>query len=197
MHFKRYKIGMKVLIVNGSPHLKGATATALAVVENSLHKDGVETEWFQLGGKPVRGCIDCRHCFEVHRCAFDDDPCNALIEAILAADGVVIGTPTYFAGANGALTAVLDRVFYAAVSHGQLFKGKPAAAVATFWRSGATDAIDRINKYFQFGGMPVASSCYWNVMMNPKEAPDEKGVYILSELGDNLAELVKRFSNNV
>ena len=181
---------MKVLIVNGSPNPNGATAAALTIVEERLHKAIVQTEWFQLGGKPVRGCIDCRRCVETHRCAFDDDPCNALIEAILNADGVVIGTPTYFAGANGALTAVLDRVFYAAVSHGQLFKGKPAAAVATFWRSGATDAIDRINKYFQFGGMPIVSSSYWNVMMNPKEAADEKGVQTLSVLGDNLAQLV-------
>lgn len=149
---------MKVLLINGSPHKNGGTVENLKTVEESLNKNGITTEWFHLGTKPVRGCIDCRQCAKTHRCAFNDDVCNAIIEAILGADGVIIGTPVYFASANGALTAILDRVFYAASSHGNLFKGKVAACIASMYRSGGNSAIDRINKYFAFSEMPIWSS---------------------------------------
>ena len=178
---------MKVLLVNGSPHKNGHTAAALKIVEEQLHAKGIETFWFQLNGKPVRGCIACERCASTHRCAFKDDLCNELIEDMLEADGIVVGSPVYFAGPNGALCALLDRAFYAAANYGQLFAGKPAAAVATCWRAGATPSIDRINKYFTFSQMPVVSSEYWNGYLG---AHDSFGIENLKTLGRNMAELL-------
>lgn len=157
---------MKVLLVNGSPHQKGETYNALSLVEKALHEKGIATEWFWVRNKPVRGCIDCGQCSKTFRCAFSDDVCNDLIEAILNADGIIIGSPVYFAAPNGALCALLDRVFYAASTHGGLFKGKPAAAVASCIRSGANSTVDRINKYFSFSEMPIVSSSYWNMLFD-------------------------------
>ena len=126
----------RVLLINGSPHAEGNTAHALKLAEEILHENGIETEWFRLPAEPVRGCVACGACKEAHRCAFTDDPANEMIEAIVRCDGVMIGSPVYFAGPNGALLALLDRVFYAASAHGRLFAGKPAAAVVTLWRGG-------------------------------------------------------------
>lgn len=184
----------KVLLLNGSARPKGATANALRLIGQELNERGVETTWFQLSNKPLRGCIACGRCKRngKNRCVFTDDQCNELIEAILDADGVVIGTPTYFAGANGALTALLDRVFFAATEPAQLFRGKVGAAVATCLRSGATDAIDRLNKYFQFAAMPVACSSYWNLLF-AEDSPvghDEKGINTLKELAVNMSKML-------
>jgi len=187
---------MKVLLVNGSSHEKGSTYTALSLVEVALHEKGVETEWFQIGNKPIRGCIDCRGCQNTNRCVFTDDPCNALIEAFLRADGIIIGTPVYFAGPNGALCSLLDRVFYAASAHGQLFRGKSAAAVASCYRAGCTAALDRLNKYFTFSEMPVVSSNYWNMMFEHGSSVelDEKGHGILRTLGTNMADMLNKLN---
>lgn len=174
----------KVLLVNGSPHPNGNTAAALKIVEAELQGRGLETVWFQLDAKPVRGCIACGRCASRHRCAFDDDQCNALIEKMLAADGVVIGAPVYFAGPNGAICALLDRAFYAAANYGQLLKGKPAAAIVSVWREGGSAAIDRLNKYFTFAQMPIVSSDYWNVYMGTH---DQYGKRVLETLGENFA----------
>ena len=105
--------------------------SALKIIENELRVKEMVTVWFQLDGKPVRGCIACGRCATEHRCAFGDDQCNELIEKVLEADGVVVGTPVYFAGPNGALCVLLDRAFYAAANYGQLFVGKPACTIAT------------------------------------------------------------------
>jgi multimeric flavodoxin WrbA len=179
---------MKVLLINGSPHKNGNTADALRIVENELTSAGIEAEWFQLGCSPVMGCQGCEGCRNTHRCVNSNDGCNKLIEQILDCDGVVIGSPVYFAGPNGALTALLDRAFYAAANYGQLFKGKPAAAVVSVWREGGTAAIDRLNKYFTFAQMPIVSSDYWNVYMG---AGDAYGKSTLQRLGGNLADILK------
>lgn len=183
---------MKVLMVNGSPKKQGVTKKSLLVVAERLEAAGVEVEWFELGNKPVRGCIGCGGCGKNGgRCVFADDGANDLIEAILAADGVIVGSPVYFAGANGALLALLDRAFYAASVHGKQFAGRPAAAVATEWRAGAVCACDEINRYFLFSGMPVVASDYWPVRFNSEE--DEWGDNMLSLLGDRMAaELAHR-----
>jgi multimeric flavodoxin WrbA len=157
----------------------------LTIVEKILNESGIETEWFQLGTDKVRGCCHCNQCQNTYRCAFEDDRCNELIEQCLAADGIIIGSPVYFAGPNGALCALLDRVFYAASNFGRLFGGKPAAAVATCWRAGATATLDRLNKYFTFSEMPVVSSNYWNVKLNGQ---DSYGEEILETLGRNMAK---------
>jgi len=178
---------MNLLLVNGSPHKNGETARALRTIEKTVKQYGIDTIWFQLGTEPVRGCIDCCRCTSSHRCAFEDDSCNELIEKILQTDGVIIGTPVYFAGANGALCSLLDRVFYAASNFGRLFTGKPAAAIATCWRAGGTSAMERINRYFTYSEMPIVSSNYWNMHMT---GSDVFGDGIMRQLGVNMAKML-------
>ena len=151
---------MKVLLVNGSPNEKRCTYTALSEVAGALEAQGVDTEIAWIGRDPVRGCLGCGGCSKRgdNRCIFDDDVANGLIEKAVEADGLVVGTPVFYAGANGALLAVLDRLFYAASAR---LRFKPAAAVASARRAGTTPAIDQINKYFQINCMPVVSSNYW------------------------------------
>lgn len=178
---------MRVLMVNGSPHKRGVTKKALEVVAERLETAGVEVCWFELGSKPVRGCVSCGRCGRNNsRCVFEDDAANDLIEAIVAADGVVVGTPTYFAGANGALLALMDRAFFAANEHGRHFVGKPAAAIATEWRAGAVSACDDINRYFLHAGMPIVASNYWPVRFGSEV--DSYGDRMLSILGDRMAK---------
>lgn len=176
-----------VLLINGSPRPDGETRRALSVIETALRENGIGCEWFQLGTEPVRGCIHCNGCEAGHRCVFEDDSCNQLIRLMAAADGVVIGTPVYFAGPNGGLCALLDRVFYAGSCFGRLFAGKPAAAVATCWRSGASATLDRLIKYFTYSEMPVVSSTYWNIKL---EGEDKWGEETLRTLGTNMARLL-------
>jgi multimeric flavodoxin WrbA len=179
---------MKILLINGSPRENGETAFSLSVIENVLLEAGMETEWFQLGTAPVRGCCHCRSCENTNRCAFTDDTCNQLIEKCLEADAMIIGSPVYFAAPNGALCALLDRVFYAASNFGRHFAGKPGAAIATCWRAGATATLDRLNKYFTFSEMPVVSSNYWNMKLTGDDPYGEK---ILKQLGENMVKELK------
>lgn len=184
---------MKVLLINGSPNEERCTHTALAEVAAALEAEGVETEMAWIGRDPVRGCIGCGGCAKRGdaRCIFDDDVVNGLIEKAEAADGIVVGTPVYYAGANGALLAMLDRMFYAASAN---LRFKPAAAVASARRAGTTPAIDQVNKYFQINCMPVVSSNYWP-MVHGKSAEDvrqdEEGLQIMRVLGRNMAWLLK------
>jgi multimeric flavodoxin WrbA len=179
---------VKVLLINGIPRTHGETAQSLALVEQVLRAADVETEWFHLGTSPVHGCAHCNSCEKTHRCVFTDDACNALIAQCLEADGIIIGSPVYFAGPNGALCALLDRVFYAAGNFGYLFAGKLGAAVATCWRAGATATLDRLNKYFTFSEMPVVSSNYWNMKLTGSDAYGEE---ILKRLGENMVKELK------
>ena len=182
---------MKVLLVNGSPHSEGCTFTALSEVAGALETNGVETELFHIGTNPVRGCIACVQCRKLGKCAFDDDVCNTLGEKILAADGLVIGSPVYFSGPNGALCALLDRVFYS--SQGR-FRHKPAACVLSCRRGGSTASFDRLNKYFTISQMPVVSSQYWNGVhgFKPEDVRrDLEGLQIMRTLGNNMAWMLK------
>lgn len=186
---------MKVLLVNGSPRAKGCTYTALSEVASALEQCGVETEIFQLGTAPVRGCIACGACKKLGKCAFDDDVCNALGDKMAAADGIVIGSPVYYAGANGAICAVLDRVFY---SHGSPMHHKPGAAVVSCRRGGASATFDRLNKYFTINQMPVVSSTYWNSVhgSTPEQVrADLEGMQTMRALGQNMAWMLKCMEN--
>ncbi len=178
---------MKVLLVNGSPHKDGCTAAALAQVAVGLGSLGVDSEVFWIGREPVRGCIACGGCRKAGKCVFEDDPANALADRIAGADGVVIGSPVYYAGPNGALTALLDRAFY---SRSADFAGKPGASVVSCRRGGASAAFDRLNKYFTISRMPVISSCYWNSVHGntaQQAAQDLEGMQVMRELGKNMA----------
>lgn len=176
-----------VLLINGSPHAAGCTYTALKEVAGALESCGVSTELFQLGTGPVRGCIACGACKKLGRCAFDDDPANALAERAIAADGIVIGSPVYYAGPNGALCAVLDRAFFTA---GKKLDGKPGAAVVSCRRGGASASFDRLNKYFTICNMPVVPSKYWNSVHGscPEDVQqDLEGLQVMRTLGKNMA----------
>lgn len=182
---------MKVLLINGSPHTNGCTRAALDEIAGELEKNGVEPEFFHLGNRPIHGCIACGKCAETGYCVFGDDPTNGCIDRIKAADGVVIGSPVYYAAPNGALCAMLDRVFYAG---GRSFAYKPAAAVVSCRRGGSTAAFDRLNKYFTISNMPVVSSQYWNMVHGntPEEVKqDLEGFQIMRTLAKNMAWLLK------
>lgn len=181
---------MKVILVNGSPHEKGCTYTALTEVEKTLNKEGIETEMLWLGNEPVAGCIGCGACLKSGRC-FRNDVVNTFIEKMSQADGFVFGSPVHFASASGELTSFMDRAFY---GRGSLVAGKPAAAVVSCRRGGATAAFDQINKYFSISNMPIVTSQYWNqVHGNTPEqvVQDEEGMQTMRTLGMNMAWLMK------
>ncbi len=181
---------MKVLLINGSPNKTGCTFTALSEVEGELKNAGIETEIFHIGNKPIRGCIGCNKCNKSNACIFDDDVVNKALELSKSADGFVIGSPVYYAGANGSLTAMLDRFFYA----GNAYKYKPGAAVVSARRAGTTATLDQLNKYFLISQMPVVSSQYWNMVHgnSPEEVKqDLEGLQIMRTLGRNMAWLLK------
>ena len=182
---------MKVVLINGSPHRKGNTFIALSEVAGALEKEGVQTEIIQLGIKAVQGCIACNKCAELGHCVFQDTLYNQVREALQEADGIVVGSPVYYAGPNGALCALLDRVFY---SCSELLAYKAGASVAVCRRGGASATFDRLNKYFTILNMPVVSSQYWNSVhgMRPGEATeDAEGLQTMRMLGRSMAWLLK------
>ena len=181
---------MKVLLLNGSPHTAGTTFRALSEVAKTLNEEGIETEIMTIGNKPISGCSACGGCAENGICVKPDKTVNEVSEKISAADGVVIGTPVYYASLNGTLKSLLDRVFYSKKS----FAYKPAAAVAVARRAGTTATLDIINKYFMISNMPVVSSSYWNMVFgrNGNDAEkDEEGMQTMRNLGKNMAWLIK------
>ncbi len=182
---------MNVLLINGSPHKAGCTYTALSEVAGELNKQGVETNIFHIGKKPLQGCTACLSCRETGYCIFSEDSVNECIDLMKKADGVVVGSPVYYASPNGTLLAFLDRMFYAS---GKGFAYKPAASVVTCRRGGAGTAFDVLNKYFTISNMPIVSSQYWNAVHG--NTPDEvrqdlEGLQIMRTLGRNMAWLLK------
>ena len=181
---------MKVLLVNGGPHEKGCTYTALEEVSKTLQKNGIETEIIWIGVNPIAGCIGCNACLKTGKC-FRNDIVNDFIEKSKEADGFVFGTPVHFASSAGSLTSFMDRVFY---GRGELFKNKPACCVVSCRRGGATATFDQINKYFSICNMPIVTSQYWNQVhgTNPDEVrKDEEGMQTMRTLGNNMAWLLK------
>ena len=183
---------MKVLVVNGSPHLTGCTDRALREVEATLLAAGVEVERVNIGNKDVRGCIGCNFCREHGRCVFND-VVNETAPKFDEAAGLVVGTPVYYAGANGQALAFLDRLFYS--TSGVVDKTmKVGAAVVSSRRAGSTSAFDEINKYFTISAMPVVPSTYWNEVhgftAQDVEA-DLEGLQTMRNLGKNIAFMVK------
>lgn len=181
---------MKVLFINGSARPKGCTARALQEVEKTLNENGIETTTVVVGNKDVRGCISCFTCQQKGQCVFND-VVNEVAPLFAEADGVVIGTPTYYAGANGGLLAFLDRLFFSCQCEKTM---KVGAAVVSSRRAGSTSAFDEINKYFTMTGMPIASSTYWNEVHGYSQEDVEKdleGLQTMRNLGRNMAFLIK------
>ena len=183
---------MKVLVINGSPHLTGCTDRGLREVEDTLKANGVEVERVNIGNKDIRGCIGCNFCREHGRCVFND-PVNETAPKFAEAAGIVVGTPVYYAGANGQALAFLDRLFYS--TSGVFDKTmKVGAAVVSSRRAGSTSAFDEINKYFTISAMPIVSSTYWNEIhgftAQDVEA-DLEGLQTMRNLGKNMAFMIK------
>lgn len=183
---------MKVLVINGSPHLNGCTDRGLREVEDTLKASGVEVERVNVGNKDIRGCIGCNFCREHGRCVFND-LVNETAPKFAGADGLLVGSPVYYAGANGQLLAFLDRLFYS--TSGVFDKTmKVGAAVISSRRAGSTSAFDEINKYFTICSMPIVSSTYWNEVHGFTAADvedDLEGLQTMRNLGKNMAFLMK------
>lgn len=181
---------MKVLLLNGSPHEKGCTYTALAEVARTLEADGVESEILWLGRDAGVGCAGCGACAKLGKCVVDDIV-NTAAEKARSCDALVVGSPVHYAAASGQVTGVMDRLFYSA---GAALRLKPAAAVVSARRAGTTAALDQLNKYFMINQMPVVSSRYWNMVhgSTPDDVQkDEEGLSVMRTLGHNMAWLLK------
>ena len=186
---------MKVLLINGSPHMKGCTYTALTEVEKTLKEEGIETEIFWIKNKPIGGCIACMSCAKNGKCIFDD-VVNEFVEKAKDVDGFVFGTPVHYAGATGNLTSFMDRVFYSASCSGRIdyFTYKPTATVISARRAGTTATYEQLNKYFGITQMPIISSRYWNMVhgRTPDDVKqDEEGMQVMRILGRNMAYYLK------
>ncbi len=183
-------VNMKVLMLNGSPHEKGATYTALHEMEQVFAADGIETELIQVGQRDIRGCVACRSCAKLGRCVFDD-VVNDIAPKFEAADGLVVGSPVYYASANATLVALLQRLFYSTPFPKTM---KVGAAVASARRGGLTATFDELCKFFTISGMPVASGQYWNGIHgnNAQEAvQDAEGLQMMRTLARNMVFLMK------
>ncbi|MGI6217753.1 MAG: flavodoxin family protein, partial [Coriobacteriales bacterium] len=181
---------MKVVLVNGSPRPNGCTFTALTEVAGALKKNGIETQIFQVGKKPVAGCLECGACSNTKMCVIED-VVRDFAEVAETADGFVFGSPVYYASINGQMSAFLDRVFYSGIIDGA---GKPGAAVVSCRRGGASAAFDQMNKYFGISGMITVGSQYWNSVHG--NTPDEvrrdlEGMQTMRTLGNNMAWILK------
>lgn len=181
---------MKVLMINGSPRAKGNTSIALGEMEKVFKAEGIETEILHIGHKDIRGCTACNKCGEIGKCAYDD-AVNEAAEKFKECDGLVVGSPVYYAGANATLVAFLTRLFYSTPFPKTM---KVGAAVVAARRGGLSATFDELNKFFTISGMPVASGQYWNSIHGrlPGEAEqDKEGLQIMSTLAKNMSFLMK------
>lgn len=200
---------MKVMLVNGSPHREGCTDAALKIISETLKAEGIDSEIFWIGNKPIGGCIGCFQCAKKKQCVFRqsvqgkrpgdvfiaDDIVNEFTEKALGFDGFIFGSPVYYSGMNGSLMSFMDRAFFSASGREpHPFRFKPAAAVVSARRAGTTSALDQINKYFQHQQMPIITSRYWNMVHGntPEEVmQDVEGLQILRVLARNMAWFLK------
>ena len=181
---------MKVLLINGSPKSKGNTAFALEQMKEVFTDQGIESEVIHIGNKAVRGCIACGSCYKTGKCAIDDIV-NEMAPKFEEADGIVVGSPVYYASANATLIAFLDRLFYSTHFDKRM---KVGASVVIARRGGCSSTFDELNKYFTISGMPVASSHYWNSIHGgaPGEAAqDAEGIATMRNLAKNMSFLIK------
>ena len=184
----------KVLIINGSPHPHGCTAAALDEMIKVFHEQGIETELVHVGNKDVRGCISCRSCYKTGKCVFDDIV-NEVAPKFEEADGLVVGSPVYYASPNGTLISFLDRLFYSTHFSKHM---KVGASVVSCRRGGNTASFDVLNKYFTISGMPVASSTYWNQVHGfsaEDVAKDLEGLQTMRNLARNMAFLIRAIAD--
>lgn len=188
---------MKVVGFNGSPRKDGNTAILINYVFEELRAEGIETELVQLGGKKIRGCMACYKCFNNKdcRCAVDSDCLNSCIEKIEGAEGIILGSPTYFTDVTSEMKALIDRAGLVAKANKDMFKRKVGAGVVAVRRAGATHVFDSINHFFLISQMIVPGSIYWNMGIGLEKGDVEKdseGIQTMKVLGQNMAWLLKK-----
>lgn len=184
----------RVILLNGSPHPNGCTATALEEMIKVFDEEGVEAELIQVGNKAVRGCIACGYCAENGRCVLDDDPVNEVAAKFKDADGLVVGSPVYYSSPNGTILSLMDRLFYSTPFSKHM---KVGAAVVSCRRGGSTASYDVLNKYFSISGMPVATSTYWNQVHGftaEDVKKDSEGLQTMRNLARNMSFMIKSFA---
>ena len=182
---------MKILMINGSPRVNGNTSIALAEMEKIFTENGFEVETVQIGTEMIRGCLGCGYCYKNGKCAIDNDIVNELAKKLEACDGLVVGSPVFYAAPNGTLISLLDRLFYSTSFDKTM---KVGAAIAVARRGGISSTFDQLNKYFTISGMPVASSQYWNSVHGGtpgQAAEDAEGLQTMRTLARNMAFLMK------
>ncbi len=182
---------MKALLINGSPHAKGCTYTALSELKHTLEAEGIETELIHVGNQDVRGCIACRQCRKLGKCVFDD-VVNEVASKLAEADAFVIGAPVYYSSPAGGAISFMDRLFFSTFNVDKTMK--VGAAVVTCRRGGNTASFDVLNKYFSISGMPIASSQYWNMVYGgsaEEVLKDAEGLQTMRTLGRNMAFMIK------
>jgi multimeric flavodoxin WrbA len=190
---------MKVLAINGSPRVNGNTQELIGKVFKSLAAEGIETESIQIGGKNIKGCIACYKCFENKdkKCAVNNDICNQVLEKMFAADGLILGSPTYFTDITPELKALIDRSGFVSKANGGLFRHKVGAAVIAVRRGGGIHAFDTINHLFQISQMFIVGSTYWNMGYGREKGEvlnDNEGLNNMDDLGLSMAFLLKKLN---
>jgi Multimeric flavodoxin WrbA len=191
---------MKVVGINGSARKDGNTAILIRRVFAELEKEGIETELIQLAGKKMRGCTACLKCRENKdkRCSVDNDSFNTCFEKILEADGIILGSPTYFADLTPEIKALIDRAGYVSKGNGDLLKGKVGAAVSAVRRAGAVHTLDSLNHLFLMSQMIIPGSSYWNIGIGREKGDvesDAEGMQTMQVLGQNMAWLLKKIKS--
>jgi len=188
---------MKVIAINGSARKSGNTAIMLNTVMDELHKDGIESSMIQLAGNPVYGCRACYRCRELlnQKCVIEDDIVNEIIGQMIGADGILLGSPTYFADITSEMKALIDRAGFVSRGNGYLFRRKVGAAVVAVRRGGSIHAFDSMNHLFTISQMIIIGSTYWNMGFGGKKGEvesDEEGLQTMQDLGKNMAWAMKR-----
>ncbi|MFC1867160.1 flavodoxin family protein [Thermodesulfobacteriota bacterium] len=188
---------MKVIAFNGSARKDGNTATLIGHVFAELQKENIETDLFQLAGKKIKGCAACYRCFQNkdQRCSVKNDILNECIEKMLQADGIILGSPTYFTDVSAEMKALIDRAGLVSKANGDMLKRKVGAAVVAVRRAGSIHVFDTINHFFFISQMIVPGSSYWNMgfgLEKGEVAKDEEGIGTMKVLGENMAWLLKR-----
>lgn len=187
---------MKVVAINGSPKVKGNTYQALEAMAGVLAEQGIETSILQVGKERIGGCVGCNTCAvrQDRQCVFKDDIVNDAVEQLAAADGIIVGSPVYYAGLNGSLKSFLDRVFYVCGANHSLLRHKVGVAVAVARREGGTPTVDQINKYFQITEMILPSGNYWTAVHGgaPGEVlQDTEGMHTLLTAAANMGWVMR------
>ncbi len=191
---------MKVIGINGSPRKDGNTAAMIHAVFRELRTEGIETELIQVGGELLHGCTGCRACFSMKngRCVMEDDIINSCIEKMVEADGIILGSPTYFSNLTPELKALIDRAGYVAKANGEMFRRKVGASVVPVRRAGAMHVFNSINHFFFISNMIVPGSSYWNMSLSRDLGDfekDEEGIETMKNLGRNMAWLLKKINS--